>query len=131
LIRSERVPAKLYQGLTKTTIPLGAARTLVGAAVLARPALLAGGMGVDAATVARTAWIARFFASRDLALGIGSVSGSRACQAAACLSDISDFVALFAALRARQVKPLPAAFGLATAAGAAVVGGAGLLITRR
>jgi hypothetical protein len=129
--RSQKLSAKLYQGLINSGIPLGAARTLVGAAVLARPALLAGGMGVDAATTARTAWIARFFASRDLTLGIGSATGSRACQAAGFASDVSDFFALSAALKAKQVKPLPAAFGLATAAGAALVGGAGLLITRR
>lgn len=131
MTRSERLPEKLYQGLTQSSIPLGAARTLVGAAVLVRPALLASSMGVDAATVQRTAWLARFFASRDLALGVGSLAGSRGCQVAGVASDAFDFVALLAAVRAKQVKPLPAYLGLATAVGAAVMGGANLLMTRR
>jgi aminoglycoside/choline kinase family phosphotransferase len=102
----------------------------VGAVVLARPTLLATSLGVDAITAERTAWIARFFAGRDLALGVGAVAGSRGCQLAACASDASDFVAVAAAFRAGHVRPAPAILAAATAAGAAVAGAAALFVTR-
>ncbi len=91
---------------------------------------MASGLGVDAATAQRTAWIAKFFAARDLALGVGAAGGSRGCQTAACASDVSDFVAMVAAIRAGHVKTVPGLLVAATAAGAALAGGAALLVTR-
>lgn len=123
-------PVKLHKGLTSSAVPLGAARTLVGAACLARPTLLATSLGIDAVTAQRTAWIAKFFAARDLALGVGAAGGSRGCQAAACASDVSDFVAVLLAVRSGQVKTVPGLLVAATAAGAALAGGATLLATR-
>jgi hypothetical protein len=102
----------------------------MGAVVLARPTVLARTLGVDSITAERTAWIARFFAGRDLALGVGSVAGSRGCQVASCASDACDLAAVLLAVRAKQVRPLPGLFGAAVAAGAAVAGGAALLVTK-
>jgi hypothetical protein len=133
LIRSAglaRTLQLLPERLTRSSVPLGAARTLVGAAVLARPTLLAKGLGLDAATAERTAWLARMFAGRDLALGAGSLAGSRGCQVAGVASDLSDFAALLVAVKAGHLKPAPGAFAAVTAAGAVVLGAAGLLATR-
>ena len=121
---------RFEQALTRVAVPLGAARALVGAVVLAEPTVLARTLGVDSITAERTAWIARFFAGRDLALGVGSAAGSRGCQVAACASDFSDLAAVLLAMRAKQVRLLPGLFGAVVAAGAAVSGGAGLLVTR-
>jgi hypothetical protein len=121
----------LQKALTSSSVPLGAARTLVGAAVLARPTLLAKGLGLDAATAQRTAWLARMFAGRDLALGVGALSGSRGCQLAGVASDFSDFGALVIAIKAGHVKALPGALAAVTAAGAVAVGGAGFFVTRK
>jgi hypothetical protein len=87
-------------------------------------------LGMDTATAQRTAWIAKFFAARDLTLGVGSAAGSRGCQAAACASDVSDFLAIAAAIRAGHVKKAPGLLVAATAGGAAVIGAAALLATR-
>lgn len=130
LTRSAGISRTLQQGLIQSSVPLGAARTLVGAAVLARPTLLAKGLGLDTSTAERTAWLARFFAGRDFALGIGSAAGSRGCQLASCASDFSDFVAVSVAIRAKHVKVLPGVVAAVTAAGAAAVGAASLLATR-
>ena len=128
--QSTGFPATLSKILTRSTVPLGAARTLVGAVVLAHPTLMASALGVDAVTAQRTAWIARFFASRDLSLGIGAVRGNRGCQAAACISDVSDVVAIIVAIRGRHVKMARGLLVAATAAGAAAAGAATLLTTR-
>jgi hypothetical protein len=98
--------------------------------VLARPTLLARTLGVDSITAERTAWIARFFAGRDFTLGIGSAAGSRGCQVAACASDVSDFAAVLLAVRSKHVRPLPGLLGALVAGGAAVGGGAALMVTR-
>jgi hypothetical protein len=92
--------------------------------------LLAKGLGLDTVTAERTAWLARMFAGRDLALGAGSLAGSRGCQVAGVASDLSDFVAVVVAMKAGHVKTLPGAFTAVTAIGAVVSGGAGLLMTR-
>lgn len=99
--------------------------------MLARPTLLARTLGVDSITAERTAWIARFFAGRDLALGVGSASGSRGCQVASCASDVCDLAAVLLAMRSKHIRPLPGLFGAAVAAGAAAGGGAALLVTKR
>ncbi len=98
--------------------------------ILAKPAVLAQALGVDAATAERTTWLARFFAGRDLALGVGAVAGSRGCQAAACASDASDLVAVVLAMRAGHVKLMPGLLTAITAGGAAAAGGAGLLVAQ-
>jgi hypothetical protein len=118
------------QVLTRSAVPLGAARALVGAVVLARPTVLARALGVDSITAERTAWIARFFAGRDFALGIGSAGGSRGCQVAACASDVSDLAAVLLAVRSKHVRPLPGLLGALVAGGAAIGGGAALMVTR-
>ncbi len=118
------------QVLTRSPVSLGAARALLGAVVLARPTLLAKTLGVDSITAERTAWIARFFAGRECALGVGSAAGSRAVQVAACASDVSDLVAVLLAVRSRHVRPLPGVLAAAVAAGAAMSGGAALKVTR-
>jgi hypothetical protein len=98
--------------------------------VLARPTVLARTLGVDSITAERTAWIARFFAGRDFALGVGSIAGSRGCQVAACASDVSDVAAVLLAVRSKHVRPLPGLLGALVASGAAIGGGAGLMVTR-
>jgi hypothetical protein len=128
---SAGLPAPFDKALIGSTVPLGAARALLGAAVLARPTVLGTCLGVDSVTAQRTAWLARLFAGRDFALGIGSARGSRGCQVAACASDVSDFLALVLAVRAKQVKPLPGLLAAAVAAGAAGAGGVTLLVTRK
>lgn len=128
--KSEKLPVLLHKALTGSAIPLGAARTLVGAVVLARPTILATALGVDAATAERTAWLARFFAGRDLSLGVGAVAGSRGCQVAGVASDASDLVAVLLALQAGHVRRVPGVFTAVTAAGAAVTGAAALRVTR-
>lgn len=98
--------------------------------MLARPTVLARILGVDSITAERTAWIARFFAGRDFALGVGSAAGSRGCQVAACASDVSDLAAVLLAVRSKHVRPVPGLLGALVAGGAAVGGGAGLMVTR-
>lgn len=98
--------------------------------MLARPTVLAKALGVDSITAERTAWIARFFAGRDLALGVGSAGGSRGCQVASCASDVGDLAAVVLAVRAKHVRPVPGLLAALVAGGAALGGGAALLVTR-
>ena len=125
-----RFPLHFDQALTRAAVPLGAARALVGAVVLARPTLLARTLGVDSITAERTAWIARFFAGRDFALGVGSAAGSRGCQVASCASDVCDLAAVLLAVRSKHVRPIPGLLGASVAAGAAIGGGAALMVTK-
>jgi hypothetical protein len=118
-------------GLTAVIGSLGAARTLVGAIVLARPALLASALGIDASAAQRTAWLARMFGGRDVALGVGTLAGSRGCLIAAAAGDALDAVALSAALRNGHVRRIPAALILLTAGAAAAAGASAAMITRR
>jgi hypothetical protein len=120
-----------FNGLTAISVPLGAARTLVGAIVLARPALLASALGIDASAAQRTAWLARMFGGRDVALGIGTLAGSRGCLAAAAAGDAIDAAALIGALRSGHVRRLPAALILLTAGAAAAAGLSAAVVTRR
>jgi hypothetical protein len=122
-------------------IALATGRIAVGATVFARPTLLAKGMGVDSATAERTAWVARMFAARDLALGLGllwTLNRSQRGRVAellggtdpalremlllGVLSDLGDAVAVAGALRSRSVRALPAGATLVTALGAAAFG---------
>lgn len=122
-------------------IALATGRFAVGATVFARPTLLAKGMGVDSTTAERTAWVARMFAVRDLALGLGvlwALNRSRRGRVAGLLGgtdpalrellllgvlcDLGDAVAVAGALRGRSVRILPGGATLLTAVGAAAVG---------
>jgi hypothetical protein len=122
-------------------IALATGRITVGATVFVRPTLLAKGMGVDSTTAERTAWLARMFAARDVALGLGllwALNRSRGGRVAellggtdpalremlllGVLSDLGDAVAVAGALRSRSVRPLPGGSTLVTALGAAVFG---------
>lgn len=122
-------------------IALASGRIAIGATVFARPTMLAKGMGVDSATAERTAWIARMFAVRDLALGLGvlwALNRSRRGAVAGLLggadpalremlllgvvSDLGDAVAVTGALRRGSVRALPAGATLVTALGAAAFG---------
>jgi hypothetical protein len=91
-----------------------AGRVAVGAAVLARPEVLARGLRVDTATARRTAWLARMFAVRDLALGAGALHAltrggrARPWLLLSALADAVDAVALAGAVRQRRVAAPPA-----------------------
>ncbi len=99
--------------------------------MLAQPTVLARTLGVDSITAERTAWIARFFAGRELALGAGSAAGNRGCQVASCAADVGDLAALLLAVRSKHIRPVPGLFVAAVAAGGAIGGGAALLVTKR
>jgi hypothetical protein len=122
-------------------IALATGRIAVGATVYARPTVLAKGMGADSTTAERTAWVARMFAVRDLALGLGvlwALNRSRRGRVAGLLGgtdpalrellllgvlcDLGDAVAVGGALRSRSVRILPAGATLVTAIGAAAIG---------
>jgi hypothetical protein len=132
---------------TTLTVALATGRCGVGAAVFLRPNLLTRGMGADRETAERTAWVARMFAVRDLAVGVGVLwavrqgsglldalgSGKgllgrgisrelRAMLLLGVLCDVGDAVAVTSALRGRSVSALPAAATIATAVGAAATG---------
>jgi hypothetical protein len=102
-------------------------RIAVGAAVLARPEMLARGLRVDAATARRTVWLTRMFAARDLALGAGTLFAltrggqPRPWLVASAVADAVDAAALAAALRQHQVSAPPAALVAGVAAGSAAV----------
>jgi hypothetical protein len=128
-------------------IALAAGRVAIGGAVFVRPTVLARGLGVDSATAERTAWLARMFAVRDLALGVGVLwTAGRAKRGGAvelvgeallgrgvdtalkellllgALSDAGDALAVGAALRQGSVRRLPGVTTLVTAVCAASVG---------
>jgi hypothetical protein len=128
---------------TTLTVALATGRCGVGAAVFLRPNLLTRGMGVDRETADRSAWVARMFAVRDLAVGVGVLwavrqgsgllSGGgllgrgtsrelRAMLLLGVLCDAGDAIAVGSALRGGTVSALPAAATLATAVGAAATG---------
>jgi hypothetical protein len=120
-------------------VVLATGRSGIGAAVLISPSILARGMGLDRDTADRTAWLARMFAVRDLALGIGVLaavrrnsgglsprrgSGAelRSLVLLGVLSDAGDALAMLAALRTRGTRALPTAAALVTALTATAVG---------
>jgi peptide-methionine (R)-S-oxide reductase len=112
-------------------LPLGGLRVVVGVAALARPELLPSLLGLDASAAQRTAWLARMLGGRDLALGAGTLAGSRGCVAAGAAADAVDALALLAALQRGHVRRIPAVLTVASAAAAAVAGAAAAMITRR
>lgn len=123
-------------------VALAAGRIAVGATVFVRPGLLTKTMGADQVTADRSAWVARMFAVRDLALGAGvlwALNASRRGRVAGLLGvgpdprvrqllllgvlcDLGDAVAVSDALRKRHARLLPGAATLVTAVGAAAVG---------
>jgi hypothetical protein len=94
-----------------------AGRMAIGAAVAARPEVLARGFRVDSATARRTAWLARMFGVRDMVLGAGTLFSLGRSGApgpwllASAVSDAGDAAALTGAIRRRQVSVPPAALG--------------------
>ncbi|HSP36259.1 MAG TPA: hypothetical protein VLR26_00720 [Frankiaceae bacterium] len=127
---------------TSPIVALAAGRAVIGSAVFLRPTLLVKGLGGDSATAERTAWLARMFAVRDFALGVGvlwALNRSRRGRAATLLGagldpmlrellllgvlcDAGDAVAVAGALRGGHVRPLPGGAALVTGLGAAAVG---------
>ena len=123
-------------------LALAVGRVAVGATVFAVPSVLARGLGVDAETAQRTAWIARLFGVRDVSLGLAllrishrsssrlpaQLGGSgvdaalREALVLGALCDAGDAVAVVAALRARTVRPVPALLTIGTALGAVGLG---------
>jgi hypothetical protein len=81
-------------------------------------------------------WLTRMFAVRDLALGLGTLQALRAVETRAphrgknlqtwlvlaALCDAGDALGMARAIRAGQVRPLPAGFTATTAVGAAATG---------
>jgi hypothetical protein len=126
------VPTKL------PALALATGRCGIGTVLMITPALLARRMGVDPVTAERTAWLARMFAVRDLALGLGVLwtvrrspstpkgegSGAqlKSLLLLGALCDAGDALAMASALRAGSVHALPAGATLASAAAAAVTG---------
>lgn len=128
--------------LPSPVVGLAAGRIAVGATVFVRPALLTRTMGADPVTADRSAWVARMFAVRDLALGAGvlwALNASRRGRLGGLLGggtdpvvrqllllgvlcDLGDAVAVTDALRRRHARVLPGAATLVTALGAAAVG---------
>lgn len=106
---------------------LAGGRTAVGAALLARPEMLARGLRVDTATARRTAWMARMLGARDLALGAGALwaltrgGQPRPWLVAGAVADAVDAAALVTALRQRQVAAPAALLTIGTAAGSVAV----------
>lgn len=109
---------------------LALGRTGIGLGVLARPGLLARGLGVDSGTARRTEWLARMFAAREIALGAGTYlalrrptadrPANRVWLAASAVTDAADAAVLVTAIRAGQVAVPTALFGASTAVGSVV-----------
>lgn len=101
-------------------VPATAAlRISFGLGLLARPQLLARILGTDSVTAGRTAWLGRMIAGREIALGVGTLSGSPGpWLVAQMISDTADALAVGVALRNRQVSPVIASGFLAFAVGA-------------
>lgn len=121
------------------TVLLGAGRLGLGAAFLAFPAGSVRLLGVDSASAARMAWLARLAAARDIALGAGVVGaavthrGRIPALVATSLCDAADAVVVAGAAREHRVDRLRGYAMAGGAAGAALVGlaTAGGLLRRR
>jgi hypothetical protein len=106
---------------------LALGRTAIGVSLLARPELLVRGLGGDSGTARRTGWLARMFAVREVALGVGTLvalrpgtadrPAARVWLAASAVTDAVDAGAMVAAVRARQVSVPVALLGAGTATG--------------
>ena len=102
-------------------------RVALGAATFFRPETLPRALGVDRGTARRSAPMVRFFAGREVALGLGALHALRTGRdvtpwlVAQAIGDAGDALALAAAARARHVAPARAA-AVALAAVSGVVG---------
>lgn len=109
---------------------LALGRTAAGLAMLLRPRLLPGVLGVDSATGARMAWSTSMLGAREVALGVGTLAALRAADrgparlwiAAGALCDAVDVLAIGAAAVRGRVSRAPGG-AIAVSAAAAVVMG--------
>jgi peptide-methionine (R)-S-oxide reductase len=94
---------------------LALARVGIGAAMIARPRLVPGVLGVDSATSARMGWSTQMLGVREVALGAGAVIALRSTDgpaarlwlAAGMLCDTADALAIGGAvLKGRLSKPV-------------------------
>ncbi len=114
---------------------VGAGRLLIGAAFLAAPVTSVRILGLDTATAARVAWLARMTAIRDGVVGAGTLAssarggGASGWLLAGAVSDAVDAAVLVSALREGRVAGWPAraiAAGAVAAAAVAAVAAADL-----
>ena len=90
-------------------LAIGAGRLAIGCAALAGPVASIRLLGVDTATAARAAWLARMCAARDAALGAGTVGavasrrGQTSWLLAGALADAGDAAAFVLAVRSGRV----------------------------
>jgi hypothetical protein len=109
----------LRRNLAAVAPATAALRITFGVGLLVRPHLLARFLGADSVTAGRTAWLTRMVAGRELALGVGTLTGSPGpWLVAQMISDSSDAFAIAAALRRRQVSRVLGAGFIAFAVGA-------------
>ena len=100
-----RLPSARTVGLS-----VGAGRLAIGAIFLAAPVSSVRLLGLDTATAARVAWLARMTAVRDGVLGAGTVvssarrDGAGAWLLAGSVSDAVDAAVLVAALREGKIR---------------------------
>jgi hypothetical protein len=122
----EKVSARLAD---RAGPALGAVRTLLGAAMLARPLLIPRLFGADRVTAERVAWLVRMLGIREIALGGGALlHDTPAWVLAGAACDLTDGLVLAASARRGYVNPMigAAAAGssfAASAAGVAAVAG--------
>ena len=84
-------------------------RVAVGAALLARPGLVPGVLGVDAAASSHLGWALQMLGAREVALGLGGVAAGRAGSGrlwlqAGLFSDAVDALAVAAAVGSGRVR---------------------------
>jgi hypothetical protein len=126
-------PATGFLSPHRIATAIGAARTAIGVVFLAVPVTSLRLLGVDTETAKRMSFLATMAAGRDLALGAGTTAAARHGRvpvgwlAAGAAADITDVVAISAALRHGRVAGLPAVAALAGAVAAA--GAAGWAVT--
>ena len=106
---------------------LALGRAAAGTAMLARPTLLPGLLGVDSAAATRMTWSTQMLGAREVALGLGTWAAlrrgddraSRLWLLAGLLSDAVDAVAVGAAAAKGSVSKVTGA-GVVAVAGSAV-----------
>ena len=110
-------------------------RLAVGAVSTVQPTALPRGMGIDSATAGRATFITRMFASREIAIALGTGvavarggPGARPWLLASALADGADAVTLIAAARAGRTAKLAS---YAAAAGGIVAVAASLWAATR
>ncbi len=112
-----------------TALAVNAGRVVLGAGFLGRPELLLRGLGLDTATAARSAWLARTAGIRDAALGAGTVLAVARGRAAApwvlagAACDLADAAIMLGAAADRRVSPVRGRLVAAGAVGVAAACG--------